>query len=339
MSRPTLDNWISAKIGEPFTPAALEKYQLSRLNETLALARERSKYYAERLPLGSLSNIRELEALPFTHPRELYARPYDFLCVSPREVERIITAATSGSSGSSKRVFFTAEDVELCADFFHHGMRLMVDESDRLGILFPASAPGSVGELLARGLERGGTKAVQLFRKTAELPLLAAAIEEEKLTSLAGFPSLIAALAESYPQLPIRTVLLSADYVSPACRRTIAGAWGAEVFEHYGMTEMGLGCAVSCEHQRGCHIREADIFIEIIDPDTGRTLPEGETGEVVFTTLTRRAMPLIRYRTGDFSRFIPGPCPCGTGLRTLAHIGDRGLPKKIPTVPVNTDRL
>lgn len=330
MSRPTLDNWLSGKIGEPFSRSALEKYQLARLNATLALARGNSKFYAERLPEGSLSSIRELETLPFTRPEELYADPYAFLCVSPREIERITTVATSGSSGSSKRIFFTSEDVELCADFFHYGMKLLVDETDRVGILFPASAPGSVGELLARGLARGGTAAVQLFPMIGDVPALAGTIKDERISSLAGFPSIIQALAESYPELPIRSVLLSADYISPACRSAIKSAWGAEVFEHYGMTEMGLGCAVSCEHQRGYHIREADILIEIIDPESGRVLPEGETGEVVFTTLTRRAMPLIRYRTGDMSRFIPGPCPCGTGLLTLGHVGDRGVRKNIP---------
>ena len=332
MSRPTLDKWIGEKLGAPFSRAELEKYQLEALNATIAHARENSKYYSQRLPEGSLSSICDLEALPFTRPEELYADPYGFLCVSPRQVERIITVATSGSSGSSKRIFFTAEDVELCADFFHHGMRLMVDERDKLGILFPASAPGSVGELLARGLRRGGTETLQLFHKITDISSLADEIKAENLTSLAGFPSLIAALAESYPQLPVKTVLLSADFVSPACRDIIKNAWGAEVFEHYGMTEMGLGCAVSCEHQRGYHIREADILIEIIDPDTGRVLPEGEYGEVVFTTLTRCAMPFIRYRTGDFSRFLPEPCPCGTALRTLAHIGDRGIRKKIPVI-------
>ncbi len=335
MSRPTLDNWLSAKLEEPFTRPALEEYQLYMLNAVLAHARENSKFYSERLPHGSLSSIRDIVRLPFTRPEELYADPYAFLCVSPREVERIITVATSGSSGSGKRVFFTADDIELCADFFHHGMRLMVDEGDRLGILFPASAPGSVGELLARGLGRGGTAAVQLFPYINDPAALAGAITRVGINTLAGFPSVIQALAESFPALPIRAVLLSADFVSPACRAAIKSAWNAEVFEHYGMTEMGLGCAMSCEHQRGYHIRENDIFIEIIDPATGLPVPDGEPGEVVFTTLTRRAMPLIRYRTGDFSRFIPGPCPCGTALRTLAHVEDRGIRKKIPNIIFN----
>ena len=80
---------------------------------------------------------------------------------------------------------------------------------------------------------------------------------------------------------------------------------------------------MECQARRGYHLREADLYLEIIDPINGRTVPEGEYGEVVFTTLTRRGMPLIRYRTGDISRFIPGDCPCGTVLRTLEKVRSR----------------
>jgi phenylacetate-coenzyme A ligase PaaK-like adenylate-forming protein len=89
------------------------------------------------------------------------------------------------------------------------------------------------------------------------------------------------------------------------------------------MTEMGLGGGVECEARRGYHLREADLLFEIIDPSTGERVPNGEYGEVVFTTLTRRGLPLIRYRTGDVSRFIPGTCPCGTHLKTLERITHR----------------
>jgi acyl-coenzyme A synthetase/AMP-(fatty) acid ligase len=95
------------------------------------------------------------------------------------------------------------------------------------------------------------------------------------------------------------------------------------VFEHYGMTEMGLGGGVDCEAHAGYHLREADLYVEIVDPLTGEPLPEGVRGEVVFTTLTRRGMPLVRYRTGDLSRFLPGPCPCGTVLRRLERVRGR----------------
>jgi phenylacetate-coenzyme A ligase PaaK-like adenylate-forming protein len=95
------------------------------------------------------------------------------------------------------------------------------------------------------------------------------------------------------------------------------------VFNHYGMTETGLGGGVECEARRGYHLREADLYVEVVEPNGTRPMPDGERGEVVVTTLTRTGMPLIRYRTGDLSRFIPGPCPCGTDLRTLERITGR----------------
>jgi phenylacetate-coenzyme A ligase PaaK-like adenylate-forming protein len=89
------------------------------------------------------------------------------------------------------------------------------------------------------------------------------------------------------------------------------------------MTEMGLGGGVFCEALNGYHLREADMLFEIVDPITGRSLPDGEFGEVVFTTLTRKGMPLIRYKTGDISRFLIEPCTCGTVLRTLDRVQHR----------------
>ena len=128
-------------------------------------------------------------------------------------------------------------------------------------------------------------------------------------------------------QIPLRTVLLSADYVSAESRHRIQNAWDCRIFEHYGMTEMGLGCAVSCPALEGCHIREADLYLEIIDPKTGEVLPDGQEGEIVFTTLTRKGMPFIRYHTGDRSRFLTEPCVCGSILKRISRVGDRQMAK------------
>jgi len=121
----------------------------------------------------------------------------------------------------------------------------------------------------------------------------------------------------------LKSVLLTMDHVPQAIVRAVEVSWGCTVYNHYGMTEMGLGGGVECQARRGYHFREADLYLEIIDPINGRIVSEGEYGEVVFTTLTRRGMPLIRYRTGDISRFIPGDCPCGTVLRTLEKVRSR----------------
>ena len=112
--------------------------------------------------------------------------------------------------------------------------------------------------------------------------------------------------------LHLKTVLLSTDHCSPVVATAIEAAWGCRVFDHYGTTEMGLGGGVDCEAHAGYHLREADLLVEVVDPESGAPLPDGEYGEVVFTTLTREAMPLIRYRTGDRGRFLPGACPCGS---------------------------
>jgi phenylacetate-CoA ligase len=335
LSRPTLDDWIMKKIsGNPFQPDGrrqlnrreLERYQLGMINKTLALAAEKSAFYRSLYGAVQLESLRKLEKLPFTTPEDLKADPYRLLCVHPGEISRIVTLQTSGSTGPSKRIFFTESDLELCTDYFHHGMRNLVDETDLVGILFPFKTPASVGDQLIRGLSRLGVKTEPLFGLSKEE--IGCSIESGPITSLAGIPAQIADLARSYPRLSsIKSVLLSADFVSDETRKTIRETWGAEVFEHYGMTEMGLGCAVSCEYQNGYHVREADLYLEIIDPGTGSVLPDGEWGEIAFTTLTRIGMPFIRYRTGDVSRWKTEPCSCGSRLKLLDYIQDRKVTK------------
>lgn len=121
---------------------------------------------------------------------------------------------------------------------------------------------------------------------------------------------------------PPKAILLTADHVPHAIKTAVEAAWGCPVYNHYGMTEMGLGGA-ECAARRGYHLRETDLYVEIVDPHSGQPVAEGESGEVVFTTLTRRGMPLIRYRTGDLSRFLPGACPCGVALQTLERVKQR----------------
>jgi phenylacetate-coenzyme A ligase PaaK-like adenylate-forming protein len=151
-------------------------------------------------------------------------------------------------------------------------------------------------------------------------------MEKERIDTLVGIPTQVLGLARlSGGQAAPGNVLLSVDHVPDAVSKELRRIWGCEVYTHYGMTEMGFGGGVECEARKGYHLREADLYVEIVDPGTGSPVLEGEPGEVVFTTLTRRGMPLIRYRTGDVSRFVPDPCPCGTVLKTLAQVKNRLL--------------
>ena len=140
-----------------------------------------------------------------------------------------------------------------------------------------------------------------------------------------GMPVQVLALGESAkaknkPAGFLRHAVLTADYVSPAVKTRISDTLGCQVWDHYGMTETGFGGGIDCPAHGGYHLRETDLFFEIIDPDTGAPAPQGQWGEIVVTTLNRRAMPLIRYRTGDMSRFLYDPCPCNSPFKRLAPV-------------------
>ncbi len=328
-----LEAWIVRKIGcseRACLGDRLRDYQLERLNATLARVRDGSRFYQRKLGAGgaALSTLEELSRLPFTAPEDLRAAPNDFLCVRPDEVSRIVTLPTSGTTGAPKRIFFTEDDQELTRDFFHVGMSTLVVPGDRVLILLPGSLPGSVGSLLKEGLARMDVEGI-VHGPVRDAAAALQAMEDERATALVGIPVQVLRLARLSARqgrarsVAPRSVLLSTDYLPRAIVQILEDIWGCEAYDHYGSTEMGLGGGVDCAARGGYHLREADLFFEIVDPDSGCPVAEGESGEVVFTTLTRSAMPLVRYRTGDISRFIPGSCPCGTVLRRMAHVEER----------------
>lgn len=305
-----LESWIFQKIGSSkayLTREAIEAYQIEKLHETIQWAGKNSRFYRTRLadigknPVGRLE---DMALLPFTTAEDIRRNPLQFLCVSQGEINRVVTLPTSGTTGDPKRIHFTVEDQELTVDFFRHGMSTLTGRGDRVLILLPAERPGSVGELLARGLDRLGAVGIQ-HGPVRDVRNTLRTMEQERVDTLVGIPVQVLALARLWPGggRPVRNVLLSTDYVPDAAIGELQRIWGSEVFTHYGMTEMGYGGGVECQAHFGYHMREADLFFEIVDPQTGKPVEEGTPGEVVFTTLTRRGMPLIRYRTGDISRF------------------------------------
>jgi phenylacetate-CoA ligase len=125
-------------------------------------------------------------------------------------------------------------------------------------------------------------------------------------------------------ELPLRVGVFGAEPWTDSMRRRIEALSGIRAFDIYGLSEIiGPGVAIECERQDGLHIIEDHFYPEIVDPDTGEPLPDGEEGELILTTLSKQAMPMIRYRTRDITALIPGQCPCGRSLRRMRRIGRR----------------
>jgi phenylacetate-coenzyme A ligase PaaK-like adenylate-forming protein len=282
-----------------------------------------------------IASLADIAKLPMMSEAELREYGSGLVCVPASRVSRIVTLPTSGTTGEPKRVYFTEADQELMIDYIANGLRIMTEPGGVWLILMPVERPGSVGDLVKIGLERIGCQVIALgvlpFDGSGDDEAIAL-MAERGVNSMLATSSAAMRLAEKSADIAavrgavkgtMRSVLLSAEYVSECAKTLIESSWDCAVFEHYGMTEMGLGGAMACEARVGYHPREADLFFEIIEPNTGEPVPCGAYGEIVFTTLTREAMPFIRYRTGDYSRFIQEPCPCGSILKRLDRVADR----------------
>ncbi len=324
-----LENWILERTGiATKSKDALEEYQFKQFIETLQYAKENSRFYKEKLEhidIDAIGSMKELATIPFTFPEDIRRNSLDFLCVSQTEVKRIITINTSGTSGDEKRIYFTEEDLKDAIDFFQYGMRCLTNETDRVLVLLPGKAYGSIGDLLKKALDLSKVACV-VHGVLTNLEEVERCIEENNITCIVGIPMQVLYLSRTKSELfrkYIRKVLLSTDYVPDVLVRELKDRFDCNVYNHYGMSEMGYGGGVECEALNGYHLREGDLYFEIVNPQTGEVVKDGEYGEVVFTTFRRQAMPFIRYRTGDIARFLVTPCTCGTFLRTMDKVTER----------------
>lgn len=271
-------------------------------------------FYAHRL--SSL-----MEQLPFTTADELRGSSEDFLALSQNDVAGIISLPTSGTTGKPKRIFCSEADLERTVRFFAYGMRLLLEEKEhqRVLLLMSGKRPGSVGQLLSEALGRWCIPC-DIYGFPADMAQCLEYIAKCKPTSIVGLPSHIMALNRmglgKQTQGNLKTVLLSGEWTSPAMRLFLERELGCLVYTHYGLTESGLAGAVECSVRQGCHLREADIIVSIVD-EAGKPVPDGKWGEIVLTTINRQATPLLRYKTGDWGRLHAEPCPCGSVVRRI----------------------
>lgn len=314
MKKTRLDNWICEVESLPeLTREGLERLQLRRLNETLARLKARGGVYRDYPE--KLDNLKQLETLPFTTAQMLGQRPGDYLLTSQSEVSRVISGATSGTTGPAKRVFYTEGDTEHTVGFFAAGIGEMLEPGEKCLIAFPFTGPFGLGDLIAKAVERlGGIPIRAGFGQSwGEFTAL---VSETRPETYIGFPVTLLGLSRMYPScFPIQRALVSGDACPAGVMDALEQTLGTRLYPHYGSRECGLGGAVTCPAFSGMHLRENHIIPEIID-EAGNVLPEGEYGELVITTVGMEAMPLIRYRTGDFTRILP-PCPCGGATRRI----------------------
>ena len=320
MKRTNLENWIEITERIPhLTRENLEQLQLCRLNEMLKRLKDRGGFYKDYPE--KLDSLTDLRNLPFTTAADLSAYPGKFLLTSQSEVSRVISGATSGTTGPAKRVFYTERDTEQTIGLFTAGISEMLAAGEKCFIAFPFTGPFGLGDLIAQAVERlGGIPIRAGFGQTWGEML--AFLKETQPETYIGFPVILLSLARLYGKdFPVKRALVSGDACPKGVMEELETVLGSKLYPHYGSRECGLGGAVTCPAFEGMHLRENHIIPEIID-DNGNVLPDGEYGELVLTTIGAEAMPLIRYRTGDYTRLLP-QCPCGGVTRRIDTVSRR----------------
>lgn len=363
----SLEPWLRASLRVPAAASAsffltrLRARQAELLAETLLQAANAPQYaslaveaglFARELRAAANASRRTegeeaartmravLDVLPCTFPAALAEAPERFLAVGQSEVEGVISLPTSGSSGPGKRIFCADTDLAATMEFFFHGMRgvFPCGQAQRAALLMSGERPGSVGHLFLEAMRRLGA-GCRVFGLPHDSDAAMRALLDYEPTCLVGLPGHIFALARHADAAAlarcVERALFSGSGVSLALVRAVEEGLGCEVFQHYGLTEGGLAGAVECAAHTGCHSKELDWFLEIVDADGRRIATPGldgedeggawsAHGEIVMTTLNRRAMPLIRYRTGDAGRLSALPCACGSSLLRLEVTGRIG---------------
>ena len=320
MKRTNLDTWIEITEKIPhLTRENLEQLQLCRLNEMLKRLKDRGGFYKDYPE--KLDSLTDLRNLPFTTAADLSAYPGKFLLTSQSEVSRVISGATSGTTGPAKRVFYTERDTEQTIGLFTAGISEMLAAGEKCFIAFPFTGPFGLGDLIAQAVEcLGGIPIRAGFGQTWGEML--AFLKETQPETYIGFPVTLLSLARLYGKdFPVKRALVSGDGCPAGVMEELEKMLGSKLYPHYGSRECGLGGAVTCPAFEGMHLRENHIIPEIID-EQGNVLPDGEYGELVLTTIGADAMPLIRYRTGDFTRILP-TCPCGGITKRLDTVSRR----------------
>ena len=311
----------------------IESTQIERLQETARRVYAINPFYKQKfdeldiLP-EDIKSIEDIKRLPFTKKQDLRDHyPFGLFCVPMSEVVRV--HSSSGTTGKPTVVGYNA-----------HDMKVWGEVMARVYTMSGANADDVVHNGYGYGLFTGGLG----FHYGAEhvgatvVPASGGFTDRQLMlmrdfgaTVLACTPSFALHMAEVAARAgndfqkdyKLKSGIFGAEPTSPGLKAEVAKAWGIKYHEVYGLSEIiGPGVSCSCEHSDRLHIFEDHFLAEIIDPKTGETMPDGERGELVITTLTKQALPIIRYRTGDITSIVKEPCKCGrTHARMESIVG------------------
>jgi phenylacetate-CoA ligase len=310
----------------------LAALQLERLQETLGQAANSSYYDKLFKEIGlkteDIRSLADLDKIPPTTKEDLREHwPYGFLATSRDELVRM--HSSSGTTGRATVIFHTAGDINEWTNLLS---RCMYMTGMRKSDVFQ--------NMMTYGLFTGGLGFHYGAEKIGALVIPSGAgnskrqiqlLKDFETTVIHIIPSYALHLSTVFEELQIdpkdtniRIAYVGAEPHSEKMRQKIEGIYGFKAYNSYGLSEMnGPGVAFECPCQNGLHIWEDNFLVEILDPVTLQPLPDGEEGELVLTTLVREGMPIIRYRTKDLTRILPGTCPCGRTHRRIERIKGR----------------
>lgn len=311
----------------------LQQLQLRRLRKTLRQA-AKSPFYSQLFKKHGLSpekikSLADIKNFPFTAKEDLRSYfPFGFLSVVQDDIVRV--HSSSGTTGQATAVFHTQKDLDGWANLVARCMYMVgVRKNDvfqnivgyglftgGLGFQYGAERLGALTIPSGSGNSKRQINLMRDFGTTVIHIIPSYALHLWKVFAEMGL--------DPKKDTKLRIALIGAEPHSEATRQRIEEMYGVEAFNSYGLSEMnGPGVAFECIHKSGMHFWEDDFLVEVINPQTLEVLPDGEEGELVFTTLNREAMPLIRYRSKDLATIYPEPCPCGRTHRRLSRIKGR----------------
>ena len=276
-------------------------------------------FYKEKFRGIDIDNIKtqeDFEKLPFTWKGDLReAYPLGLQAVPDEEIVRI--HSSSGTTGTPVIIPYTQKDVDDWATMFARCYEMAgITNLDRIHIT-PGYGLWTAGIGFQLGAEKLGAMTIPMGPGNTDKQLRM--MQDMKSTVLCATSSYALLLAEEIAKrnltnnIFLKKGVIGSERWGEKMRRRIASELGVQLYDIYGLTEVyGPGIGMSCEHECGMHVWDDYLYFEIVNPKTGEPVPDGEIGELVITTLYKEGAPLIRYRTHDLTRFIPGECPCGS---------------------------